>query len=90
MSSTVIWTKAERANSFPRIQITDTVIATVRAIGKGHITAAHVASAINGQLNVGDADQALTEQQVNNALKQIARLRYLNLSAHGHGAYLWS
>lgn len=92
MNATIIWTKGDTRSGafFTRIQITDTVIATVRAIGKGQITVANVLWSINSQLSDGDADRQLTERQVARALTEISRRQWLRLSYNGHGVYRWS
>lgn len=67
-----------------RINITESVIQTVRAIGKGHITTAHVTWAINSQLT--DSKQ-ITEAQVQRTLNEVARRKWMNLTSNGHGCY---
>lgn len=89
MVSTLVWTKGHYGDArFQNIKITDTVWNTVRAIGRGQITVAHVLWAVNSQLPKADAAHALTEQQVRRALSQIARER-ADFTSNGHGVYRW-
>lgn len=82
MTSTIIRTK-----STYRVQMTETVEATIRAIGKGQITAALVLWSINSQLK---EREQLTEAQVQRVLNEIARRKWMKLTNSGHGVYHWS
>lgn len=82
MTSTIIRTK-----STYRVQMTETVMRTVKVIGKGQITTAHVLWAINCQLR---EDEQLTAEQVQRALSEISRRQWMNLTSNGYGVYRWN
>lgn len=85
METTIIWTKDA---SHPRI--TDTVIATVKAIGKGQLAATYITWTINVQLRGADEVHRLNDRQVRRVLNAVIRYGWLNgLSSNGHGVYRW-
>jgi len=89
MTSTIVRQKTDkfygRSTGIRLVKQADTVVATVKAIGRGQITVAHVLWAINSQLG---QDEQLTETQVRRALNDLAQ-RWGNFRSNGHGVYRW-
>lgn len=65
----------------------DTVVATVKQIGRGQITVAHVRWAINSQLS--DTAEHLTDAQVRRALNSLVGY-WKGFTSNGHGVYRWN
>ena len=87
---TIVWTTSGHYGdkSMQSVRVADTVIATVKAIGKGQITVAHVMWAINSQLTGADAIWQVTRTQVRRVLNDLTK-RWAGFRANGHGVYRW-
>ena len=83
-SNTIVWTKGR--DPYPRLR--DTVLATVRAIGRGQITVGHVVWAINAQLRGHNARYHVTAAQVRRVLNTLTHC-WRDFRANGHGVYRW-
>jgi hypothetical protein len=88
MNSTIIRQKTDKfygkSTGIRLVKQADTVAATVRQIGKGQITVAHVLWAINMQLT--DTSEHLTEAQVRRALNGLVGY-WKGFKSNGHGVY---
>jgi len=91
MTNTIVRTKTDmhygKSTGARLVKQADTVAATVRQIGKGQITVAHVLWAINMQLT--DASEHLTEAQVRRALNGLCGY-WRGFVSNGHGVYRWN
>ena len=82
----IVWTKGGRHGQSMKLEAT--VIATVREIGRGQITVAHVLWAINTQLTGADAMWQLTSAQVRRVLNSLVGY-WPSFRSNGHGVYRW-
>lgn len=91
MTSTIVRQKTDKyygkSTGIRLVKQADTVIATVRTIGRGQITVANVLWSINMQLT--DSSEHLTETQVRRTLNDLVG-RWMGFVSNGHGVYRWN
>jgi len=85
-TNTLVWTKDNEA-----LRFTDTVIKTVKVLGKGQITASNIVWCINMQIHDNMAIWRVDETRVRRILNDCVRYGYLaGFTKNGHGVYRYA